>query len=150
MAEIQNYQVNYTIDVKTNGVQDVTKFAEAINKLKISEKGAEAAITQVKNMVNKMDAIFKPKGRKRDVNYNVNVKTDLAEEKLDKVLKLIKDIQAEAAKINLVVNAGQKLDSQAIKAQAKAVLKNQELAAQEEAKKSSKKTASQAMEAMRA
>ena len=149
MAEIQNYQVNYTIDVKTNGVQDVTKFAEAINKLKISEKGAEAAITQVKNMVNKMDAIFKPKGRKRDVNYNVNVKTDLAEEKLDKVLRLIKDIQAEAAKINLVVNAGQKLDSQAIKAQAKAVLKNQELAAQEEAKKSSKKTASQAMEAMR-
>ena len=62
MAEIQNYQVNYTIDVKTNGIQDVTKFAEAINKLKISEKGAEAAITQVKNMVNKMDAIFKPKG----------------------------------------------------------------------------------------
>lgn len=100
-------------------------------------------------MVNKMDAIFKPKGRKRDVNYNVNVKTDLAEEKLDKVLRLIKDIQAEAAKINLVVNAGQKLDSQAIRAQAKAVLKNQELAAQEEAKKSSKKTASQAMEAMR-
>ena len=85
MAEIQNYQVNYTIDMKTNGIQDVTKFAEAINKLKISEKGAEAAITQVKNMVNKMDAIFKPKGRKRDVNYNVNVKTDLAEEKLDKV-----------------------------------------------------------------
>ena len=125
MAEIQNYQVNYTIDVKTNGVQDVTKFAEAINKLKISEKGAEAAITQVKNMVNKMDAIFKPKGRKRDVNYNVNVKTDLAEEKLDKVLRLVKDIQAEAAKINLVINAGQKLDSQAIKAQAKAVLKNQ-------------------------
>lgn len=149
MAEIQNYQVNYTIDVKTNGVQDVTKFAEAINKLKISEKGAEAAITQVKNMVNKMDAIFKPKGRKRDVNYNVNVKTDLAEEKLDKVLRLIKDIQAEAAKINLVINAGQKLDSQAIRAQAKAVLKNQELAAQEKAKKSSKKTASQAMEAMR-
>lgn len=149
MAEIQNYQINYTIDVKTNGIQDVTKFSEAINKLKISEKGAEAAITQVKNMVNKMDAIFKPKGRKRDVNYNVNVKTDLAEEKLDKVLRLIKDIQAEAAKINLVVNAGQKLDSQAIRAQAKAVLKNQELAAQEEAKKSSKKTASQAMEAMR-
>ena len=92
--------INYTIDVKTNGVQDVTKFAEAINKLKISEKGAEAAITQVKNMVNKMDAIFKPKGRKRDVNYNVNVKTDLAEEKLDKVLRLVKDIQAEAARLS--------------------------------------------------
>ena len=149
MAEIQNYQINYTIEEKTNGIQDDTKISEAINKQKISEKGAEAAITQVKNMVNKMDAIFKPKGRKRDVNYNVNVKTDLAEEKLDKVLRLIKDIQAEAAKINLVVNAGQKLDSQAIRAQAKAVLKNQELAAQEEAKKSSKKTASQAMEAMR-
>ena len=43
MAEIQNYQINYTIDVKTNGIQDVTKFSEAINKLKISEKGAEAA-----------------------------------------------------------------------------------------------------------
>ena len=40
MAEIQNYQINYTIDVKTNGIQDVTKFSEAINKLKISEKGA--------------------------------------------------------------------------------------------------------------
>ena len=38
MAEIQNYQINYTIDVKTNGIQDVTKFSEAINKLKISEK----------------------------------------------------------------------------------------------------------------
>ena len=34
MAEIQNYQINYTIDVKTNGIQDVTKFSEAINKRK--------------------------------------------------------------------------------------------------------------------
>lgn len=149
MADVQNYQVNYDINVKANGIQDVTKFAEAINKLKISQNGAENAVRNVKNMMDKMDAMFKPKGRKRDISYNVNVKTDLAEEKLDKVLNLIKNIQAEAKKIELVINAGQKLDSQAIKAQAKAVLKNQELAAQEEAKKSSKKTAKQAVEAMR-
>ena len=93
MAEIQNYQINYTIDVKTNGIQDVTKFSEAINKLKISEKGAEAAITQVKKMVNKMDAIFKPKGRKRDVNYNVNVKTNVAKKKLEEILSLLGQIK---------------------------------------------------------
>ena len=148
MADVQNYQVNYDINVKANGIQDVTKFAEAINKLKISQNGAENAVRNVKNMMDKMDAMFKPKGRKRDISYNVNVKTDLAEEKLDKVLNLIKNIQAEAAKIQLVINAGQKLDSQAIKAQAKAVLKNQELAAQEESKKAVKKTAKQAVEAM--
>lgn len=48
MAEIQNYQVNYTIDVKTNGVQDVTKFAKAINKLKISEKEQRQLLHRLK------------------------------------------------------------------------------------------------------
>lgn len=48
MAEIQNYQINYTIDVKTNGIQDVTKFSEAINKLKISEREQRQLLHRLK------------------------------------------------------------------------------------------------------
>ena len=149
MAQIHDYQVNYDISVKADGIDHVTAFAEAINKLKISEKGAESAVERVRTMIDKMDTLFRPKGKYRDLKYNVKISTDLTETKLTNISNLITKIKEDAESITLVINAGQKLDSQAIRAQAKAVLKNQELAAQEEAKKSSKKTASQAMEAMR-
>ena len=80
-------------------------------------------------MMDKLNVMFRPKGKLRDIKYNVTIRTDLAEDKLNNILNLITNIQKEAANINLVINAGQKLDSQAIRAQAKAVLKNQELAA---------------------
>ena len=34
MAQIHDYQVNYDISVKADGIDHVTAFAEAINKLK--------------------------------------------------------------------------------------------------------------------
>ena len=149
MAQIQDYQVNYDISVKADGIDKITDFANAISKLKMSKETAESSVKNVQTMMDKLNVMFRPKGKLRDIKYNVTIRTDLAEDKLNNILNLITNIQKEAANINLVINAGQKLDSQAIRAQAKAVLKNQELAAQEEAKKSSKKTASQAMEAMR-
>lgn len=149
MAQIQDYQVNYDISVKADGIDKITDFANAISKLKMSKETAESSVKNVQTMMDKLNVMFRPKGKLRDIKYNVTIRTDLAEDKLNNILNLITNIQKEAASINLVINAGQKLDSQAIRAQAKAVLKNQELAAQEEAKKSSKKTASQAMEAMR-
>ena len=140
MAQIQDYQVNYDISVKADGIDKITDFANAISKLKMSKETAESSVKNVQTMMDKLNVMFRPKGKLRDIKYNVTIRTDLAEDKLNNILNLITNIQKEAANINLVINAGQKLDSQAIRAQAKAVLKNQELAAQEEAKKSSKKT----------
>ena len=38
MAQIQDYQVNYDISVKADGIDKITDFANAISKLKMSKE----------------------------------------------------------------------------------------------------------------
>ena len=83
MAQIQDYQVNYDISVKADGIDKITDFANAISKLKMSKETAESSVKNVQTMMDKLNVMFRPKGKLRDIKYNVTIRTDLAEDKLN-------------------------------------------------------------------
>lgn len=53
MAQIQDYQVNYDISVKADGIDKITDFANAISKLKMSKETAESSVKNVQTMMDK-------------------------------------------------------------------------------------------------
>lgn len=150
MGQVQDYQVNYDISVKAEGVEKVSKLAEAVDKLKLSKNTAESTIANLQAMMDKMNAIFRPKGKKRDFSYKIDVNTKNTEEKLSRISSLLDDIKAKSEGIKLVINAGEKIDSKSIKAQAQAVINNQIASKQKEAEKQNKKSAADTVKALSA
>ena len=122
---IQDYQINYDIQVQAKGVKELTSLAAAVDKLKFSENQARNSVAALQGMMDKMDAIFRPKGKKRDINYKIDVDTKKTEEKLLRISSLLDEIKTKSQGIKLVINAGEKLDSKSIKAQAQAVINSQ-------------------------
>lgn len=150
MGQVQDYQVNYDISVKAEGVEKVSKLAEAVDKLKLSKTTAESSIANLQAMMDKMNAIFRPKGKKRDFSYKIDVNTKNTEEKLSRISSLLDDIKAKSEGIKLVINAGEKIDSKSVKAQAQAVINNQIVSKQKEAEKQNKKSAADTAKALSA
>lgn len=130
---IQDYQVKYTIKVEaTDGVEQVTNFANAVKKLKDAKESFMPAVNNINAMMRGIDKAFRPKGRKRDYNFEVKIKTDGAETKLEKIKTLLTEIKGMTNDISLVINAGQTLPANQVKSQAKALLNKKELEGQRE------------------
>lgn len=143
MSQVKDYQVNYSINVTaTEGVQEVERFAKAMKDLSDARSNFMPAVNSVNDMMQHIDKVFRPKGRKRDYTYKFDIDTSKSEKKLGKVKALLTEIKELADGISVVVNAGQKLDSRTIRSQAKALTGRKELEAQ---KKSIRKTASESL-----
>ncbi|MFI3293618.1 MAG: phage tail tape measure protein, partial [Rikenellaceae bacterium] len=121
MAQEQNYSVNYTINVEaTKGTQQVQAFADAVGKLVQAKNSFTPAITNIKKMMDEIDKTFRTKsGKKRDYTFTMSINTDKSEEKLNRIKGLLSEINTLAKGINVSVNAGQALDTNRIKANAK-------------------------------
>lgn len=130
----QNYQVNYTIAVDaTPGTKQVMAFADSIGHLVRAKADLTPAITNIKKMMADIDATFRTKsGKKRDYSFKFNIDTNDTEAKLDRVKILLTDIGELTKGVNLVINAGQKIDAQSIKSQVKALTSKQELDRQQQ------------------
>lgn len=143
MTQIKDYQVNYSINVTaTEGVQEVEKFAKAMKQLSDARSNFMPAVNSVNDMMQHIDKVFRPKGRKRDYTYKFDIDTSKSEKKLGSIKALLTDIKELTTGINVVINAGQKLDTNTIRSQAKALVGKKELEAQ---KRSIRKTASQSL-----
>lgn len=143
MSQVKDYQVNYSINVTaTEGVQEVEKFAKAMKQLSDARSNFMPAVNSVNDMMQHIDKVFRPKGRKRDYTYKFDIDTSKSEKKLGNIKTLLTEIKELADGINVVVNAGQKLDTNTIRSQTKALTGKKELEAQ---KKSIRKTASQSL-----
>ena len=143
MTQIKDYQVNYSINVTaTEGVQEVEKFAKAMKQLSEARSNFMPAVNSVNDMMQHIDKVFRPKGRKRDYTYKFDIDTTGSEKKLGSIKALLTDIKELTSGINLVINAGQKIDTNTIRSQAKALVGKKELEAQ---KRSIRKTASQSL-----
>lgn len=121
MAQEQNYQVNYTINVDASqGTKQVIAFGEAVGKLVQAKASLTPAVTNIKNMMDEIDRVFRTKnGKKRSFDYRLTIDTKNSEEKLQRVKSLLTDIGTLSKGIRLTINAGQTLDTQQIKANAK-------------------------------
>lgn len=121
MAQEQNYQVNYTINVDASeGTKQVIAFGEAVGKLVQAKLPLNGAVKNIQEMMDGIDKIFRTKNMKRrKFDYKLNVDTGKTEEKLTRVKTLLTEIGELSKGIHLVINAGQPLDSRNIKAKAK-------------------------------
>ena len=116
MSQVKDYQVNYSINVTaTEGVQEVERFARAMKQLSEARGSFLPAVKGVNEMMQEIERTFRPKGKKRDYSFKLNIETNKSEEKLSRVKNLIQEIKEISGKINLVVNAGEKLDRNTIR-----------------------------------
>ena len=116
----KNYQVNYTINVDASeGTKQLTNFGEAVGKLIMSK----TTMDNIRDMMKKIDKIFTTKGgRRRSYAYKLNIDTGTTEEKLGRIKTLLGEIGDMSKSFNLVINAGQPLDSKNIKANVKKLI----------------------------
>lgn len=123
MAQEQNYQVNYSINVDASqGTKQVIAFGEAVGKLVQAKASLTPAVTNIKNMMDEIDRVFRTKnGKKRNFDYRLTSDTKKSEEKLERIKGLLTDISTLSKGISLTINAGQALDSKKIKANAKSL-----------------------------
>ena len=123
MAQEQNYQVNYSINVDASqGTKQVIAFGEAVGKLVQAKASLTPAVTNIKNMMDEIDRVFRTKnGKKRNFDYRLTIDTKKSEEKLERIKGLLTDISMLSKGISLTINAGQALDSKKIKANAKSL-----------------------------
>lgn len=123
MAQEQNYQVNYTINVEASqGTRQVIAFGEAVGKLVQAKASLTPAVTNIKNMMDEIDRVFRTKnGKKRNFDYRLSVDTKNSEEKLGRIKSLLTEIGELSKGICLTINAGQTLDAKKIKANAKSL-----------------------------
>ena len=123
MAQEQNYQVNYSINVDASqGTRQVIAFGEAVGKLVQAKASLTPAVTNIKNMMDEIDRVFRTKnGKKRNFDYRLTIDTKKSEEKLERIKGLLTDISTLSKGISLTINAGQALDSKKIKANAKSL-----------------------------
>ena len=121
MAQEQNYSVNYTINVEaTRGTREVQSFADAVGNLIKAKTDLTPAVNNIQKMMNDIDKVFRTKnGKKRNFTYTLSIATDNAEQKLERIHKLLTDINTLSKGINISINAGQALDTNRIKANAK-------------------------------
>ena len=146
MTRIQDYQVNYTINVEaTEGVRQVKEFASAVKTLKDAKDSFVPAVNNINAMMRALDKTFRPKGRKRDSNFKLEVSTGDSERKLERIKTLITEIKGMTTGISLVINAGQVLNSNQIKSQTKALWANKHL---DEQREEIKKTASSSIKSV--
>lgn len=123
MAQEQNYQVNYSINVDASqGTKQVIAFGEAVGKLVQAKASLTPAVTNIKNMMDEIDRVFRTKsGKKRNFDYRLTIDTKKSEEKLERIKGLLTDISSLSKVISLTINAGQPLDSKKIRANAKSL-----------------------------
>lgn len=146
MSQIKDYQVNYTINVTaTPGVQEVERFAKAMKSLSEARSNFQPAVKSVNEMMQQIEKTFRPKGRKRDYTFKLDIDTRKSEEKLERVKNLLTEIKGLTTGIHLAINAGQKLDSNTIRSQAKALVGKKELETQ---KKDINKTAADSLKSV--
>lgn len=123
MAQEQNYQVNYSINVDASqGTKQVIAFGEAVGKLVQAKASLTPAITNIKNMMDEVDRVFRTKnGKKRSFDYRLTIDTKNSEQKLERVKALLTDISTLSKGINLTINAHQALDTKKVKAAARSL-----------------------------
>ena len=123
MAQEQNYQVNYSINVDASqGTKQVMAFGEAVGKLVQAKASLTPAVNNIKNMMEEVDRVFRTKnGKKRSFDYRLTIDTKNSEQKLERVKALLTDISALSKGINLTINAGQVLDTKKVKSAAKSL-----------------------------
>lgn len=152
MAQTQNYEVYYDIKVNaTEGTEQVTAFANAVEKLSKGRVSFAPVVTNINEMMQAVEKTFRGKnGKKRDFNFELNIKTGETEARLENVKKLLTEIQGLTQGIKLAINPGEKIDGRALRAQTQKLVNKKKLDEQQaEARRSAASAVKSVMDTQR-
>lgn len=112
MAQTQNYEVYYDIKVNaTEGTEQVTAFANAVEKLSKGRVSFAPVVTNINEMMQAVEKTFRGKnGKKKDFNFDLEIRTGETEKRLEGVKNLLTEIKELTQGIRLTINPGEKID----------------------------------------
>lgn len=152
MAQTQNYEVYYDIKVNaTEGTEQVMAFANAVEKLHKGRLNFAPVVTNINEMMQAVEKTFRGRnGKKRDFNYDLNIKTGETESRLESVKKLLTEIQGLTQGIKLTINPGEKIDGRTLRNQTRKLVDKKKLEEQQgEARKTAATAVKNALTAQR-
>ena len=152
MAQTQNYEVYYDIKVNaTEGTEQVTAFANAVEKLSKGRVSFAPVVTNINEMMQAVEKTFRGKnGKKRDFNFELNIKTGETEVRLEQVKKLLTEIQGLTQGIKLTIHPGEKIDGRALRNQTQRLVNKKKLDEQQaEARRSAASAVKSVMDTQR-
>lgn len=119
MAQTQNYEVYYDIKVDaTEGTEQVTAFANAVEKLSKGRVSFAPVVTNINEMMQAVEKTFRGKnGKKKDFNFDLEIRTGETEKRLEGVKNLLIEIKELTQGIKLTINPGEKIDGRALRNQ---------------------------------
>lgn len=119
MAQTQNYEVYYDIKVNaTEGTEQVTAFANAVEKLSKGRISFAPVVTNINEMMQAVEKTFRGKnGKKKDFNFDLEIRTGETEKRLEGVKNLLTEIKELTQGIKLTINPGEKIDGRALRNQ---------------------------------
>ena len=152
MAQTQNYEVYYDIKVNaTEGTEQVTAFANAVEKLSKGRISFAPVVTNINEMMQAVEKTFRGKnGKKRDFNFDLEIRTGETEKRLEGVKNLLTEIKELTQGIKLTINPGEKIDGRALRNQANKLVGKKKLDEQQaEAKRNAASAVKNVMDTQR-
>lgn len=152
MAQAQNYEVYYDIKVNaTEGTEQVTAFANAVEKLSKGRVSFAPVVTNINEMMQAVEKTFRGKnGKKKDFNFDLEIRTGETEKRLEGVKNLLTEIKELTQGIKLTINPGEKIDGRALRNQTNKLVGKKKLEEQQaEAKKNAASAVKSVMDTQR-
>ena len=152
MAQTQNYEVYYDIKVNaTEGTEQVTAFANAVEKLSKGRISFAPVVTNINEMMQAVEKTFRGKnGKKKDFNFDLEIRTGETEKRLEGVKNLLTEIKELTLGIKLTINPGEKIDGRALRNQTNKLVGKKKLDEQQaEAKRNAASAVKSVMDTQR-
>lgn len=152
MAQTQNYEVYYDIKVNaTEGTEQVTAFANAVEKLSKGRLSFAPVVTNINEMMQAVEKTFRGKnGKKKNFNFDLEIRTGETEKRLEGVKNLLTEIKELTLGIKLTINPGEKIDGRALRNQTNKLVGKKKLDEQQaEAKRNAASAVKSVMDTQR-
>lgn len=152
MAQTQNYEVYYDIKVNaTEGTEQVTAFANAVEKLSKGRVNFAPVVTNINEMMQAVEKTFRGKnGKKKNFNFDLEIRTGETEKRLEGVKNLLTEIKELTLGIKLTINPGEKIDGRALRNQTNKLVGKKKLDEQQaEAKRNAASAVKSVMDTQR-
>lgn len=151
MAQTQNYEVYYDIKVNaTEGTEQVTAFANAVEKLSKGRVSFAPVVTNINEMMQAVEKTFRGKNGKKNFNFDLEIRTGETEKRLEGVKNLLTEIKELTLGIKLTINPGEKIDGRALRNQTNKLVGKKKLDEQQaEAKRNAASAVKSVMDTQR-
>ncbi len=130
MSQLQNYEVNYAINVEAKGVDQLRAFGESVQKIAQARLPFNDVVGNIQKVMDGIDKVFRDKNRRRrKFDYSLKIDTKGTEERLRTISGLLDEISAKSKGVKLTIAAGKPLTARQIQANAKNIVEqNAEIA----------------------